>query len=44
MISVEQELKIHTITIEKFGSASGVRDAEIISMSLRLLSGRMRRC
>lgn len=26
MISVEQALKIHTIAIEKFGGANGVRD------------------
>lgn len=26
MISIEQALKIHTIAIEKFGGANGVRD------------------
>lgn len=26
MISIEQALKIHTIAIEKFGGADGVRD------------------
>jgi death-on-curing protein len=34
MISVEQALKIHTIAIEKFGGANGVRDMGGIESAL----------
>lgn len=34
MISVEQALRIHTIAIEKFGGANGVRDAEGLQSAL----------
>ena len=34
MISVEQVLKIHTIAIERFGGANGVRDAGALTSAL----------
>lgn len=34
MISVEQALKIHTIAIEKFGGANGVRDRGALESAL----------
>lgn len=34
MISVEQALKIHTIAIEGFGGANGVRDSGALDSAL----------